>query len=552
MILINEPDPRPGRDDWPRKRGRIQVVHPDTGDTLSCYSPSLLPSYLGGGFSNPTWSARCQAKGAGLRPDLAVMAAPLDIAGDKVELDRIVTEMELAGGRNAAANRGTAIHTAIRRIWRGIEPDMPPECQADVDAIRRTVDEWGIELVDDWDERQVIDLELPACGAPDAYVRVRKLGEGIFVIDPKTGSIKPWDHSLQLAVYANSTHELTPALDVVPIPFQFRTDIGLILHAPWGKGTCDIVALDLVEGWRLAKLAVAAHNETLNSGRVVIKNVEGLAVTPANPPASSTGASVGQEDAPEASGSNTPPTAPVLRITERIGDLRRRAKHLTEQGVITPDDARALMAEHNLPALSDPDTHTTATVDMWEGWIATCELALDAGQRLPRIIERLKALPIDLFAHAEQAAKNLTPPVPQLIDGNPTSRDLDRLEVVLADVELLHAERVTQVTQALSEHDSDTASSLLDWACENADEAPGIDRLDNLQAARVLALCETYRHDDLAAALKPIGARESVNIARPLAELHQIPVPTKGADIAADRLLAGLVLTHNKGTNNAH
>ena len=116
MILLTEDDARPARGDWPRKAGRIIVEH--DGQTIECYSPSSLPSYLGGGFSAPTWSARCAAKGAGMRPDLAVMAAPLDIAADKHELDGIVAQLEEAGGRSAAANRGTAMHSAIRRLLR--------------------------------------------------------------------------------------------------------------------------------------------------------------------------------------------------------------------------------------------------------------------------------------------------------------------------------------------------------------------------------------------------------------------------------------------------
>jgi hypothetical protein len=116
MILLTEDDARPSRDDWPRKGGRVVVEH--DGQTLECYSPSNLPNYLGAGFSAPAWSARCQAKGAGLRPDLAIMAAPLDIAADKAELDRLAEQMAEAGGRSAAANRGTAMHSAIRRLLR--------------------------------------------------------------------------------------------------------------------------------------------------------------------------------------------------------------------------------------------------------------------------------------------------------------------------------------------------------------------------------------------------------------------------------------------------
>lgn len=576
MILLTEDDARPDRDAWPRRDGRVIVEH--DGQTIACYSPSNLPNYLGAGFSAPAWSARCQAKGAGLRPDLAIMAAPLDVKADAAELDGIVAELELAGGRMAAANRGTAMHSAIRRLLRGLDPEMPDECAADIAAVRAVIDEWGIKLVDDWDERQFLNVDLPTCGQADAIVTSSKL-DGHIILDAKTGRFKPLDCAIQLSAYAGSTHEavlVDGTVELRPLPFDIRTDVGLILHAPWGEGTARIIAVDLIEGRRLAELAIAAHAETLNSGRVVIKELGSLRpaaqveptdgaagedVAIAAPAAPSLHAHMG--DLRRRGGvlveQNVRPL-PHVSLHAHIGDLRRRGGDLVEQQVITADDAKAFMARHDVPPLSKPDEHTADTVDLWEDWITTLEMSLDAGARLPGIVERLEALPVDLYAHVEMRSKEATPPVPHLANGKATGPDLDRLEAILAPVELLHAERVAQVTQALDAANLTIPEerAAIEWACEGRELSlphltinEGVRQLDNLEAERVLALCESYRHDDLPAALAALGpARPVIATARQLAERHQIPAPKSGRDIASDRILAGLVLIHHNTESN--
>jgi hypothetical protein len=531
MILLTEDDARPLRDDWPRKGGRIIVQ--DDGQTIECYSPSALPSYLGGGFSAPTWSARCAAKGAGLRPDLAVMAAPLDIAADKHELDAIVAQLEEAGGRSAAANRGTAMHSAIRRLLRGLEPEMPDECQADIDAIRAVLDEWGIVLVDGMDEVQLFTPPLPGCGQADAIVTSTKVGPGRIVADAKTGSFKPLDAAIQMSVYAHATHTcqlVDDAVQLTELDEPFRADIGLVLHAPYGKGQARIIAVDLIEGWRLAQLAVAAHRETLDSGRVVIKDL---------PPSAPTAAKTPQID---------PPAGPSLHA--RVGDLRRRAKVLAEQGLLTSDEAMKMCADTGVPPLTQPDQQTADTLDVWEGFVATVELGLSTYGRTDDYLRRLKALPVDLLAHATMRAKELDPPVPNLTAGKVTGPDLDRLEAVLAPIELVHAERVATVTQHLAELDDGADVAVVEWATEGRDTpSTTVLDLDNLEAERVIALCHTYTIDDLEQAIRQIGtAAKAKAIAKQVAARHQIPLPTSARAIASDRVLAGLVLTNANST----
>lgn len=547
MILLSEDDARPARSDWPRKNGRIVVEH--DGQRLECYSPSALPSYLGGGFHAPTWAARCQAKGAGLRPDLAIMAAPLDVSADKDELDRLVAEMEVAGGRMAAANRGTAMHSAIRRLLRGLEPEMPEGCEADIAAIRAELDAWGIKLVPDMDEVQLFNPHLPACGQVDAIVRCERLDGRAIVLDHKTGSFKPLDCAMQFSAYAQATHLATldaeGAVMLERLPFELGADIGLVLHAPWGKGTARIVPVDLVEGWRLAHLAVAAHRETLDSGRVVIKDL-GSRVPPRTVEPSS--------EAPGSVPASPPDPAPrIPTLHARIGDLRRRLIRIVEQGAATRPEIVALMTEAGLPPLTDIDAHTDATVDNWEGIVMVLEMALapeDLADRITDTLTRLRALPVDLLAHAEVRAKELDPPVPNLESGKATALDLDRLDEVLAPIELLHAERVATVTRHLADFDEAEADSLVIWATEQRDDyessTTDVASLDNLEADRVIGLCAAYGAGDLVEALKATAApKQLLDIARPLAEAHGLPRPRSGRDIASDRLLAGLVLTHN-------
>jgi hypothetical protein len=176
-------------------------------------------------------------------------------------------------------------------------------------------------------------------------------------------------------------------------------------------------------------------------------------------------------------------------------------------------------------------------------------------------MRRLKALPVDLLAHAEMRAKELDPPVPNLTTGKVTGPDLDRLEAVLAPIELAHAERVATVSQHLSELDDGEPLSVLLWATEDRNDGQGLEplttavdsvitSLDNLEAERVIALCATYRIDDLEAAIRNIGtAAQAKAIAKTVTERHQIPMPTSARAIASDRVLAGLVLTHNTESN---
>jgi hypothetical protein len=435
--------------------------------------------------------------------------------------------------------------------------DHAPEMADDLAAIAACLDEWGIALVDDWDERSLFNPTLPALGQCDALVTSSKL-DGVLVLDLKTGSIKPLDCAMQLACYAGATHEarlVDGAVELVPLPFDIRTDVGLILHAPWGKGKASIVVVDLIEGRRLAELAIAAHQETLDSGRVVIKDVPAKASKERETPQldEPAGDSRAIELVEGPSGVLVTGT-PAPSLHARIGDLRRRAKLLVEQGVITTDDARDFMVKQDIPPLNQPDLQTGTDVDTWENWITTLEMALDAGARLPGIVERLEALPVDLYAHVERLSKEATPPVPNLTKPDDvTGPDLDRLEAIMAPVELLHAERVAQVTQALSGMYPAEADEIVEWACEQLDGElrRQLATLDNLEAERVLALCATYAVDDLPKALRDLGpAKDVIATARRLAERHQIaPLPKSGRDVAVDRVLAGLVLTQHTESN---
>lgn len=565
-------DARPERSDYPRDRyGRVKL-----GDRV-LYSPSSLPNYLGAGFSAPAWSARCQAKGAGLAPWLGLRAAPLDVNADRAELDQIVAEMETFGGRSAKADMGTAMHSAIRRLWRGMEPEVPDEMAADIASVRAAIDEWGLELVDGWDERFVINHELGTGGSCDAFVACGRLGGAIVALDVKTGQLKPLDAAMQMSCYSGATESWEPEGEPEPIPFDIRTDIGLVLHVPWGKGAAKVVALDLVEGRRLAALAIAAHTETLDSGRVVIDDPETwqpaeVAVTPNDdsPGVSAIADEVeASEDdkgvqvvmtlnghgertvaAIEQAANDTMPfkvrtNLDTARLSVRIGDLRARLARIVDQGAATKDEIGALMKEAGLPSLAKPDEQTTDTVDNWEGIVTALELALepeDLEQRTATMIDRLQRLPVDLMAAAKAAAAALDPRPPNLATGRATALDLDRIDAIVRPLELQHAERIAQVTQALSELAEDEAAQVVAWCCEQrnelfADTIP-IESLDNLEAERVVALAWWYANDEGRGMQAPIFPDDAIEVA----QLHGLPVPDSLADLANDRVLTALVM----------
>jgi len=548
---------RPARDDWPRRNGRAQIPYGNT--TLDCYSPSQLPNYLGAGWAgNASWEARCGLKGAGMRPGIAAMAAPLDVTADRQELAQLWDDAQIAGGRLNKANFGTAMHSAKRRIIRGQTPDVPEELRADCDAITQVLVDWGIQLHDnDSDEMFLINTELPTAGSADDFVTTSKHG-GVFTLDLKTGQFKALPCAIQLSAYANSTHTADLIDDVVVLKtlgFAPNPEYGLILHAPLRTGKAEIKIVDLNEGYRLARQAIANHLLTLNQKRLVVEFRDVSKRLPAiEHPVEAV--AVGEP------GGGSPPAAPrpatVTPITNarttKTAELTRRLTTLVTDTACTKADV-----SESWPAAAPTlkqSGHTADTLDRIEGMVLMLEMAngLDSPLMVDvqTIIGRLKALPSDLYDDVNAKAKALTPPIPNVEHGKPTAGDICRLDALVTEGERTAAQRLVTLVDHLSPISDTDAAALVAWATEQRNQelttadTDSLTTLTHLETERVTALAALHQTgpDDLTAHLiDTCGSRtDAVKAGKRLAERHGLPKPGSTGDIAANRVLAALVI----------
>lgn len=201
------------------------------------------------------WKARMTALGLAQRPDLFAQVATCSV-DDRKGLNALVEQAKEAAGASAKANLGTALHAMCEQVDLGADPStILPQWRADVDAYVAATDHIRWSHV----EAIVVNRALGVAGTTD---RIGVTGQRSVVADIKTGSL---DYAalaiaIQIAAYAHAdevfdatTGELTPMPDV-------DRETGLIIHLPAGEGRCSLYEVDLVEGWKLAQLAVEVRD----------------------------------------------------------------------------------------------------------------------------------------------------------------------------------------------------------------------------------------------------------------------------------------------------
>jgi hypothetical protein len=109
--------------------------------------------------------------------------------------------------------------------------------------------EFQMELI----EQTVVIEQLDLAGTLDRTV----LRDGVrYIFDVKTGQgLGLQSCAIQLACYAHASSLYDRDHGVHSLVPEINQEIGYVAHCPAGKGTCEIVALDLVKGWRGALLA---------------------------------------------------------------------------------------------------------------------------------------------------------------------------------------------------------------------------------------------------------------------------------------------------------
>jgi hypothetical protein len=226
--------------------GRPLIV-PKNGEKPQAYTRcTTFVSAFEDTYNLEQWKVRQAAIGLSLRPDLALaVAAHKD---DKKRLNAICQEALDAAASSAGATTGTALHALSEQMDRGQKlPVLPAESAADLAAYAQATAEFKAVHI----EQLMVFDRWKVAGTPDRVVEYR--GKR-YIADLKTGDIT-WGAgkiAAQLAMYARSE-----VYDVAnPKARELHgaeVDKGLVIHLPAGTGTCEVVWVDLLAGWEIAR-----------------------------------------------------------------------------------------------------------------------------------------------------------------------------------------------------------------------------------------------------------------------------------------------------------
>jgi hypothetical protein len=248
-------------DDIPRGRwGRPLITPVDGGKPIPYTRVSTLAKALDDKTALTKWKCRQTAIGLSVRPDLITKTKAVE-ATDKRALDEVVEEALAAAASDRAANVGTAVHAFVDKIDAGHDPasllDPQDPLFLDLVAYQQATQHLKMEAA----ELFIVCDELQAAGSFDRLVNVP--GYGLMVGDLKTGQHEPnYPHgvSQQIAIYARGTlYDPEKGRIAALADLGVRTDIGLLIHLPAERGTCDLYLIDLDHGWALAQTAVAVR-----------------------------------------------------------------------------------------------------------------------------------------------------------------------------------------------------------------------------------------------------------------------------------------------------
>jgi hypothetical protein len=223
------------------------IVPPGGGKPIAYTRCTTYIDVLDDRYNLELWKIRQTAVGLADRPDL--LLAVTAHRSDKKRLDAICDEAREYSLSTAAATTGTALHALSQIVDRGGDlPVIPESVAADLDAYReatRTLRVVAMEQFGVHDQRKV-------AGTWDRVVEHR--GRRILA-DLKTGSI---DYSMskiamQLAMYSRcQVYDVTTGTRT---PLKVDQSNGLIIHLPAGSARCDLIWVNLRDGWEGIELA---------------------------------------------------------------------------------------------------------------------------------------------------------------------------------------------------------------------------------------------------------------------------------------------------------
>jgi hypothetical protein len=243
------------RDRWDRPL----IIPVDGGKPIPYTRVSTLAKALDDKTALMDWKCRQTAIGLATRPDL--ISKTKAVGDNRSALNEVVREALGAAASDRAANVGTALHAFTERIDAGEAPDTlvthTDPLYLDLVAYQVATGHLTMEAA----ELFVVCDELQAAGTFDRLVNIPDVG--LVVADLKSGQNEPnYPHGVaqQIAIYAHG-HLYDPEQGRIAAlsDLGVRTDVGLLIHLPAERGTCDLYLIDLDHGWALAQTAVAVR-----------------------------------------------------------------------------------------------------------------------------------------------------------------------------------------------------------------------------------------------------------------------------------------------------
>lgn len=284
----------------PVRNGRYSGPNPDTGKPATWMRTTTFAGAIADSFALTLWQLRMAGMGLAVRPDLlrkienilqAEGTSAYEVAKSQREiLNTIMEDAKLAAGSKDRARKGTILHKHTQEIDMGRKSlgDVPGEFRASVNAYLKGMTDCGFECIPDLIERSTLCASLKVAGTFDRVLRVTRTLDPVVLDGGRTVQLHEGDHVIgdvksgqdlsyawgeiliQESVYAHGVDETGVAVpdhspqgkvvwrwaDIAEfgIP-NLRTDVGIVMHMPYGESTCDLYYADLITGWRGAKIS---------------------------------------------------------------------------------------------------------------------------------------------------------------------------------------------------------------------------------------------------------------------------------------------------------
>ncbi len=248
--------PQPPRDG----KGRYLVRSLDGSKLVPYTRATTIAETNSDRWNLELWAKRHVVSGLTIDRALVAEATGLEVKADRDKLNSIAERAMTASRAHERADAGTRMHLLAELSDAGqpLPADVTDIERADIDAYTRALREAGCELVPEMSEVVVIHDDLKIAGTLDRIIR-RRDGR-LQVLDLKTGDSVEYairEIAVQMAIYAYATNIYRWEDETrLPMPGDLDTMGGLIAWCPLGRGKCELIAVDLMAGWRGVELAL--------------------------------------------------------------------------------------------------------------------------------------------------------------------------------------------------------------------------------------------------------------------------------------------------------